>query len=187
MRRNRELLRTIVQYQWGFTKTHTNLQTILTNLFSFQHPRNEREDFQMFRMPRCLCRRLLGIAPNARSSLRRITIGSDGDHVTSRSSAIGGVADQRCTSSPPLGSAADPSIGGASDTSIGKDEERTLFTSEAPAGGNDEQRERKAVYTSHPLNITIYRTIDMMRDLPGYTFTRLPAHRYLLGFVKTVV
>jgi hypothetical protein len=114
----------------------------------------------------------------------RITIGSGSDHVTSRSSVIGGAADQRCTSGPPLGTAADPSIGIASDTSIGEKEEQTLFTSK---DGNEDQRERKAVYTSHPLNITIYRTIDMMRDLPGYTFTRLPAHRYLLGFVQTVV
>jgi hypothetical protein len=119
--------------------------------------------------------------------LRRITTGSGSDHVTSRSSAIGGIADQRCTSSPPLGSAADPSIGIASDTSIGEKEEQTLFTSEDPEDGSEDQRERKAVYTSHPLNITIYRTIDMMRDLPGYTFTRLPAHRYLLGFVKIIV
>jgi hypothetical protein len=35
----------------------------------------------------------------------------------------------------------------------------------------------KAVFTSHPLNITIYRTIEMMRDLPGYTFIRIPAPR----------
>jgi hypothetical protein len=140
----------------------------------------------MFRMPRCLCRRLLGKVPHAQPSLRRITIGSDGDHVTSRSSVIGGVADQRCTSSPPLCRAAYPSIGVASNTSIGEKEEQTLFRSEAPEDGNEDQRERKAVYTSHPLNITIYRTIDMMRDLPGYTFTRLPAHRYLLGFIKTV-
>ncbi len=40
------------------------------------------------------------------------------------------------------------------------------------------QRGSRAVYTVHPLNLTIYRTIDMMRDLPGYTFTRLPAPRY---------
>jgi len=75
-------------------------------------------------------------------------------------------------------------LGSSADPPIGEKEEQSLFTSEAPADGYEDQRERKAVYTSHPLNITIYRTIDMMRDLPGYTFTRLPAHRYLLGFIK---
>lgn len=35
----------------------------------------------------------------------------------------------------------------------------------------------KAVYMSHQLNFIIYRTIDVMRDLPGYTFVRLPPPR----------
>ena len=138
-------------------------------------------------------RRKLRVFNGQQSPVFSPVIGGNVSHYNVSGCAIGGEAEegQKDDAKGKLKEGSTTAIGwtGGSPANRGADDPEIVtssyvgwndehkYVSIAAIGGEGKVAVQRAVYTSHPLNITIYRTIDMMRDLPGYTFVRLPAPR----------